>query len=468
MGLLALVGLAVAAPLRAPLRPAVLVAEPGQRDDLLVVKLAEGRGLAVDWRNGSGALVVRGPGDLNALSGLLDGARPRFSRDQVALRQDRQTFDPEQRLADLTLYLLLEGPDLQARGQQLLADPRVETVYYAWWPVHPPTDIPPVTPDFTDLQGYRGPAPGGFDFLEAARWPGGDGGNVAVADLEYGWDPTHEDLDHTAAAAAWGWDSQYYAYHGNGVLGELFAGDNGYGVTGMAPAAEPLVISPYDDDRNYDVAAAVDGAAALLDAGDVLLIEQQSWANGNYAPVEVDPAVFDAIALAVAKGIIVVEPTGNGGQNLDSAAWDGWFDREVRDSGAIMVGGGWSPGGGGTARTWSGGSCYGERVDVQGWYDSIVTATTSQYSPDLFFPGNDSAQAYTSAFGGTSGASPMVAAAAAVAQSVAWELWGQPWDPDDLRAALVSTGTPQPASDSGRPIGPQPDLRRFLRTWAVR
>ena len=291
---------------------------------------------------------------------------------------------------------------------------------------------------------------------------------MAVADLEYGWDPTHEDLDHTADAAAWGWSSGYYAYHGNGVLGQLFAGDNGYGVTGMVPAAEPLVISPYDDDRNYDIAAAIDGAAALLDAGDVLLIEQQSWANGNYAPVEVDPAVFDAIALAVAKGIVVVEPTGNGGQNLDHAAWAGWFDREVRDSGAIMVGGGWSPDGGGTPRTWSGGSCYGERVDVQGWYDSIVTATTSQFSPDLYFPGGDSAQAYTSEFGGTSGASPMVAAAAAVAQSVAWEVWGRPWDPSDLRAALVSTGTPQPAADGGHPIGPQPDLRRFLRTWAVR
>jgi serine protease len=461
-----LLGVAWAGPVRAPQRPAALVWEEGRRRDQLVVKLREGAGV-VPEQTASG-LRLGGPGDGQGLGPLLAGARPRFPRDPVAIAQDRATFDPEQALADLRLYLVLEGEGLEERGRALLADPRVETVYHAFAPMPPPQDIPPETPDFSELQGYLGPAPDGLGFDEAARWPGGTGEWVAVADLEYGWQPEHEDLGATLDAAAWGWDSGYYDYHGNAVLGQLFAGDDGYGVTGMVPDAEALVVSPYDADRRYDIAAAIDGAASLLDAGDVLLIEQQSWANGNYAPVEVDPAVFDAIALAVAKGIVVVEPTGNGGQDLDAAAWGGWFDRSLRDSGAILVGGGWSPEGGGQARTWSGGSCYGGRVDLQGWYDSIVTATTRGYSPDLFYPGGDELQAYTSAFGGTSGASPMVAGAAAVVQSVAWELWGQPWDPLDLRAALVGTGTPQPADDLDHPIGPLPDLRRMLRTWSVR
>ena len=49
-------------------------------------------------------------------------------------------------------------------------------------------------------------------------------------------------------------------------------------------------------------------------------------------------ANFDVIRNATAKGIIVVEGAGNGTMNLDSSIYDGRFDRNVRDSGAIMVG----------------------------------------------------------------------------------------------------------------------------------
>jgi hypothetical protein len=203
----------------------------------------------------------------------------------------------------------------------------------------------------------------------------------------------------------------------------------------------------------------------------VLLIEQQALAHDSYCPVEIDPAVFDAISLAVAKGIVVVEPTGNGAQDLDDPIWDGWFDREQRDSGAIMVGGGSSPSSGLEPRTWpDSGSCYGSRVDLQGWYDGVATTANDEYGgyyADLFFPGGDGRQAYTSHFSGTSAAAPMVAGAAALANSVAWENWGEPWDPAELRAALVSTGTPQPAEDD-RHLGPQPNLDVFFRTWGAR
>ena len=116
------------------------------------------------------------------------------------------------------------------------------------------------------------------------------------------------------------------------------------------------------------------------------------------------------------------------------------------------------------------GGCYGERVDVQGWFDSITTTAAADGHPEyteLFFPDGDGRQAYTASFGGTSGAAPIVAAIAAVMNSVAWELRGEPWDPIELRAAIVSTGHVQPQADLER-IGPQPDLRRLLRTWAIR
>ncbi len=116
------------------------------------------------------------------------------------------------------------------------------------------------------------------------------------------------------------------------------------------------------------------------------------------------------------------------------------------------------------------GSCYGERIDVQGWFDSIVTTSAADGQPEyteLFFPGGDGRQAYTASFRGTSGAAPIIAAMAAAMNSVGWELHGRPWDPIELREAMISLGHPQPPAEE-RLIGAQPDLRRMLRTWAIR
>jgi hypothetical protein len=446
-----LVPFALAFPTRAPLRPDTVEWEPGRERDVLIVKLVEGAVYDLD-------------------DPLLEGSRPLFHRNPDAIRADRARHDPTGLLADLTLYRRIDSADAENRGTLLLADPRVETAYLAFAPVRPPGgDIAPPTPDLVSEQRYLGAPPEGLGFEDAWTWTGGRGDAVAIADLEYAWRPTHEDLGHTADALVLGWYSGAYEFHGTAVLGELFGGDNGYGVVGMASEARPIVASPYSDVHAYDVAAMIDATAAELEPGDVLLIEQQAFARGNYCPVEIDPAVWDAIALAVAGGIVVVEPGGNGGQNLDHARWEGWFQRDERDSGAILVGGGASPFSHLEPRTWYvDGSSYGSRVDLQGWYDGIATATTGHYLPDLFFPDDDD-QAYTSAFGGTSGASPMVAACVAIANSIAIHARGQPWDPWELREALRNTGTPQPAADAAEhPIGPQPDMRRFLRTWGVR
>jgi hypothetical protein len=357
-----------------------------------------------------------------------------------------------------------------SRGNQLLQDPRIETVYLASEPVVPPGDIAPVTPDFSSEQLFLDASPVGFGFDIAHRWPGADGSNVVIADIEYGFDPTHEEFEDMLISTL-GYQSGWYQFHGNGVLGMLVAPDNGYGVTGMVPGAEILMVSPFVEPDFYDVAVAIDMATEELDAGDILLIEQQWVEDDIFLPVERLPAVFDAITLAVAKGIVVIEPSGNGGCDLDDPRWDGWFDRSQRDSGAIIVGGGASPLGGLPPRSWYPlGGCYGDRVDVQGWFDGGVTTSAADGVPayvDLFFPDEDGRQAYTSSFGGTSAAAPMVAAIAAAANSMAWETRGGPWEPTELRAALVSTGMPQ--VDAGDyHIGPQPDLRQFLRVWGVR
>ena len=265
------------------------------------------------------------------------GAEPLFSTE--VRRRAAQTHQRHPELADLSLYFRLKTDNAEKVGTGLLADPRIETVYLAMAPTPPPFDLRPPTPDFVEAQSYLGPAPDGMGILEARSWPGGFGENITIANIEYGWEQQHEDLGSARGAAIWGWNSGYYAYHGTSVLGILVGKQREYGIQGIAPEATPLVISPYDDEQVYSVAEAVAAAGLFLDAGDVLLIEQRGYMNGNYCPVEASSAVFDAISHLVVNGIVVVEPGGNGGQNLDAEIWEGWFDRTVRDSGAIMVGG---------------------------------------------------------------------------------------------------------------------------------
>jgi serine protease len=456
----ALSAVAAAGPVRGtPLRSGPIALVEGRSTDRLVIKLAEDRG----FRFEHGQLLA--PQASPILNSLLAGSTPLFSQPPALLRKSSRNG-----LADLTLYRVLNTPDAVSIGNRLLQLPGIETAYLAPTPVAPPADIPPVTSDFTADQLYDQPGPDGFGFDIAKTWPGGDGANVAIVDLEYGFDPEHEDLEDVEILAL-GPDHDSYQFHGNGVLGMLAAPDNGYGVTGLSPGSEFMVVSPFVDVDVYNVADAISVATTHMSAGDILLIEQQGWVEGTYTPVEIDPAVFDAIAAAVDAGIVVIEPAGNGACDLDDPVWGGAFDRSLRDSGAIMVGGGASPFSAFPARSYHPmGSCYGDRIDVQGWFDHIVALSAGDGAPsftDLFFPDHDGRQAYTAMFGGTSGASPMVAAVAAVMNSVAIETRGEPWDPIELRAAMKSTGHPQ-AGDTGQWVGPQPDLRRMLRIYGVR
>ena len=116
----------------------------------------------------------------------------------------------------------------------------------------------------------------------------------------------------------------------------------------------------------------------------------------------------------------------------------------------------------------SGGSSYGERLDVHGWFDGHMTATNVElgaHKPICSFPTMILCRRIPKALA-TSGASAQVAGLVALINLIAQEVWGEPWDPILLRAALIQSGTPQ--VDEPTHIGPQPDLRRFLRSWANR
>jgi subtilisin family serine protease len=323
------------------------------------------------------------------------------------------------------------------------------------------------------FQGYLDPAPTGMDIRYAWTLPGGHGENVRIVDIEFNWNLSHNDLAGAVAdpfILVRGTDPlpQFNINHGTAVLGELVASPDGIGVTGIAYGAQIGLINPVSDGSSIPrVADAINLAARRLDAGDVILLEQQSIAGPRFdasngrglLPIEFDPGVFDAIRAAVARGIVVIEPASNGFENLDDPIYKGAFDRTKKDSGAIFVGSAFPPEGiygPGPDRVRTEDSNYGGRLDVQGWGRYV---TTCGYGDLRREQGENNW--YTINFGGTSSAAAMVAGAVAVLQSIVKERGLSPLTPAQVRQLLGATGSPQ-KGDCSQNIGPRPDLRAAI------
>ena len=265
--------------------------------------------------------------------------------------------------------------------------------------------------------------------------------------IEYSWNLNHEDLAGRATFIPSGAnpsDGGYGTDHGTAVLGELVGKDNGFGVTGLIPNASVAVVNHTDHVTGYNPAKAIDIAAANMTRGDVMLLEIQTrgWncpANLNpqcYVPIEWDAGVFAAIQRATAAGIILVEAAGNGNQNLDDPYYASRFGRTRRtpvqsSSAPAAPAAVW----GQPLRSRLSFSTYGSRVNVQGWGECV---TTTGYG-DLF--GADVLNSmYTDEFGGTSGASPIVTAAAASLSSAVETARGVNLTSTQVRSILMSTG----------------------------
>lgn len=362
------------------------------------------------------------------------------------------------RLAPFDRYLVLEQADpgrAQELAKALRAQPLVEEAYVEGGPTPPPV-VQPADDPRSASQGYLDAAPAGID----ARWAWGvaDGAGVGFVDLEQGWTLDHEDL----VAAGIGLISgvvQAFHGHGTAVLGQVVGVDNTRGVVGIAPRSSARVVSQYRSATVYSTAQAIVSAAGVMSPGDVLLLEAQTTLGGSsFLPVEVEAAVFDAIRHAVDAGIVVVEAGGNGSNDLDNytdAAGHAVLNRSsphFRDSGAIMVGAASAA----APHTRLGFSNHGSRIDCFGWGEGIVTTGDGWTGT--------STTAYTTGFGGTSGASPIVSGAALLMQSWRRRAHGRVFNPADLRALLSTpihnTASANPAADR---IGVMPDLRRLLQ-----
>ena len=468
---LALAGPSDLVPRRVPDKPFRTRVGPDHDAARVIVKFSEGTRVRRGAREleGAASFELTRLRAVLARYGLAPGALRRvleLPESRIDALRERGQRRSGRALADLNLYFWLDVPpeiDTAALCDELNALPFVELAEPGARPMPAPVDLAPPTPDFSGVQYYRAPPPAGIGVLDPVVVPGSDGSGTTLVDVEYSWALDHEDLELLPAALigeGTPLDPFSSAEHGTAVLGEIHSLGNAYGTTGAAPGATLLVAPANTVEFGYSVSLAITDAASMLGPGDAILIEQQACVCGNTCssscsgcgPVEWKQANYDAISLATSLGIAVVEAAGNGNVQLDAPACLGRFDRNVRDSGAIIVGAG-NP-----FHKRLSFSSHGSRVDLQAWGTRVATTGYG----DLFDPG-DARQRYTGRFSGTSGASPIAAAAALAVQGALIAGGAGPLDPVTLRALLKLTGTPQDACDPfDKNIGPFPNVPAAL------
>ena len=474
----------------APLQRLVVKFHEGTR-----VRLRDGRLVALSRERGPDerALLARRAlsdarleKDVASVLALMERA-PRISapgrlfKEEESLLAERKRAGEElgaRQLADLNLYFevpLLPGTTAEDVAELVSSLNALDSVEVAYAEPRPEpamvdfgmsaavrsllaaADLPPTTPLYESRQGYLNAAPSGIDARYAWTVTGGAGAGVRVVDVEGGWRTTHEDMPTLFRQGGTQFNNLDWRNHGTAVLGEIVGAANGYGVTGIAHQAQAGVESI----GSQSTASAISQAAAAVGRGGVVLIELHAQGPAdstactcnttqcNYIAMEYWQANYDAIATATANGVVVVEAAGNGSANLDDAAYGNLFNRNVRDSGAIVVGASTA-----TTRVPMCWTNFGSRVDVHGWGEQVA----SMGYGDLFASGED--QFYTATFGGTSSASPIVTGAAASLQGVAIASGRGLLAPREVRQILAETGTPQAASSMN--IGRLPDLRQAI------
>jgi hypothetical protein len=311
--------------------------------------------------------------------------------------------------------------------------------------------------------------PSGINANFAWHYANGAGRDIGLADVGTSWNVSHHDFAATPIELVYG--DIKPGDHGTAALGEIIGNDNSEGIVGIAPATSYVLLASWykKSGSDHHITSAVITALSQMYAGDVLLLEVQR----DGFPVEIDDLDFDAIQLAVAEGVIVVEPAGNGRKQQGSSGQVGFnldeytqpqtnkkilnrCSADFRDSGAILVGAA-DPRDANNRLKFS---CYGNRVDCFGWGKFVTTAGYG----DLDNGGHDPNKTYTRRYHGTSSAAPIIAGAALIVQGLSIGNRGRVLSPIEIRSLLScpDTGTLQGPRMSGH-IGVMPDLERIIR-----
>ncbi len=445
--------------------------------DRLIVKFAEGIAMRLSRARRSPArdLQIEAPQPRRAELEVLGDreVEPLFSRPAKDLERERRALRasrPDAVLADLANYYRVFTAGREDTLALMAALAREEVVEVAYPEFHPRAIVPAQsgtrqspdivtairTPSFEARQGYLASAPQGLGMLDASGLLGSQGhdGQVVVQ-IEAAWTFDHEDLpqlrlDRVLGPTNFGtWDIQAWRDHGTAAVGILAAARDDKGFRGIVPEARHYVSSVV-----FGNADAVSRATQIAGPGDVFtssLVHAVALQNqGFHAPFDYPQDAYDAVRIAVAKGIVFTVAAGNTGNDLANPLLYGYrYAPSATPSGAWIVGASFQ---GGTKKvSWSN---YGDVVRFSAWGAGV---TAPAYGTLFRDPLRLGVRDYTDIFGGTSAASPQVAGAAAAIQSTAWMMKRRTLDVEALARALERHGT----WISGR-VGPRPDIAGTL------
>jgi subtilisin family serine protease len=278
-------------------------------------------------------------------------------------------------------------------------------------------------------------------------WNEASGEGVVLADIDWGYRITHQDLSTRISVTHNSFDGSSNVMHGNAishgtaVLGIAGGADNDLGMAGIAFRATLWAIQ-----ANSGAGAAVGGdswANAIdwvrrTDSGGRRKVINLEVQTGRFGNIEMVPTVNQAIKDAIASGIVVCVAAGNG--DRDAGIDD--LGTPIPPTGSILVGATeYHP----TENRRASFSNFGRRIVVSAPGDSAHDLTCSSAADD----------GYRNGFGGTSGATPKVAATVALMLSVNPQL-----SHEEIKEILIETGTAI-ITDPAKPVG------GFLNTEAA-
>ncbi|WP_058834476.1 S8 family serine peptidase [Luteimonas abyssi] len=378
----------------------------------------------------------------------------------------------------IRLPAALDGAQATQLMQQIAADPAVEYVEPV---VRMERFSPPGDPRWAEQWHYHTPAESAGGVNLVAAWPHGRGEGVVVAVIDTGV-TEHPDLAanvlmdegydfilrQPGGADPGDWEDLEFgstrflitpsSWHGTHVAGTVAAvTDNGIGVAGVAPDAVvlPVRVLGSAGGTNVDIAdaivwsvgGAVEGAPENRFPAEVI-----NMSLGSGAPRACPNVYKDALAEAHRRNVTVVVAAGNSAGNAAGEWGTGYTMANCSDE--IIVVGGVGPTGtrGGVSRTGeigASGSNHGGRIDLAAPYgigfgkpgadDILSTLNTGERGPE------EPSYAF---YYGTSMASPHVAGAVALMQSVAPERLR----PDQVKRILQDTARAFPVA-LDKPLG---------------
>jgi hypothetical protein len=417
-----------------------------------------------------------------ALDALIGGAVARkafFSLTEQELDSmvaEAQGITPDYAPPNLNNFMTIDCPrDVDADLVVTLLEQLEGFVEYAYVAPTPEDPVVGTTNQLFPNQRYLKPAPEGIG-VQAAWAKGVDGLGVRIIDLERGWVlGTHEDLPKTIRLLA-GVKEAASRFHGLAVLGILAAIDDVRGVAGICPAATLDVVSYIERQGGRTTERIADRIATTarnMPFGGVLLLEVQEPDRrfNTKLPVESVRLQFEAIHLATSLGIVVVEAAGNGKFDLDTFTdIDGrhtlnpGVPGEFKQSNAIMVG----ASRGSFPHQRNDLSNFGSRIDCFAYGDRIATTGDLDKPdvPSIYWDPDKEYRPGRFGFGGTSGASAIIAGVCVLVQDLRDRLpvvgpAGR-LGPVAMRALLAKRGNGTDSFLVTDRIGVMPDFAKIL------